>query len=398
MTRPAETTSPPNHRGGGDEPGLPGSVSLGRWGGVEVEAHWSVVVVVGLFAALLATATLPQGHPGDSRTAYWVVALGTTVVFMLTLLAHELAHALVARAYGMQVRRITLWVLGGVTDLGGPSPTARADAFVALAGPGTSLVLGAASAVLALAVGTSSLVGTALVWLASVSVLLAGFNLLPGAPLDGGRVLRALLWWRCGDRHRATVVAAHAGRLLGYFLIAVGLLNAMVGFGEGLWLLLVGWFILSGATAEQRAVGDEQLSGMTAADVMTSTPVRAPSWWTVDQLVAQLSPTRIAGGIFPVEDIDGRTAGVITLADLERVPEAHRGDTRIDSLALRHPSPVVIAPDTDAAEVAALIRPHGGVAVVEQADRPVGLVTARELSRAVHLSALGWRTAPHDGH
>ena len=398
MTRPAETTSPPDHRGGGDERGLPGSISLGHWGGVEVDAHWSVLVVVGLFAALLATITLPRGHPGDTPTAYWLVALGTTVVFLLTLVAHELAHALVARAHGMRVRRITLWMLGGVTDLGGPSPTARADALVALAGPATSLALGAVSAVLAVLVGTSSLVGTALVWLGSVSVLLAVFNLLPGAPLDGGRVLRAALWWRYGDRHRATVVAAHAGRILGYVLIAFGLLNVLAGFGEGWWLLLVGWFILSGANAEQTAVGDEHLSGMTAADVMTSTPLVAPSWWTVDQLVAQLSPTRIATGIFPVEDVDGHPAGVVTFADLERVPEAHRGDTRIDALAARHPSPVVVGPDTDAAEVAALIRPPGGVAVVEQAGRPVGLVTARELSRAVHLSGLGWRTAPHDPH
>lgn len=396
MTRPTDATGHRGRRRGSEEQGLPASIPLGHWRGVEVDAHWSVLLTVGLFATLLATGTLPVAHPGDTQTAYWLVAVGTSVVFLLTLLAHELAHALVARSYGMQVKRITLWMLGGVTDVGGPSPTARADALVALAGPATSLALGAASAVLAVIVGTSGLVGTAFAWLASVSVLLALFNMLPGAPLDGGRVLRALMWWRYQDRDRATMVAARAGRLLGYFLVAFGLLNTLAGFAEGLWLVLVGWFILTGANAEQAAAGDAHLSGLTAADVMTPTTVLAPTWWTVEQFVAQLSPTRFTAGIFPVVDLNGHTAGVVTLADLVRVPASHRVDIRLAALAARRVSPVVVTPDMDAAEVAAQIRPHGGVAVVEQADRPIGVITALELGRAAQLTILGWRTASPD--
>jgi Zn-dependent protease/CBS domain-containing protein len=396
MTGPTDATSHPGRKRGTEERGLPASIPLGHWRGVEVEAHWSVLVAVGLFATLLATGTLPGAHPGDTRTAYWLVAVGTAVVFFLTLLAHELAHALVARAYGMQVKRITLWMLGGVTQLGGPSPTARADALVALAGPAVSLGIGAVSAILAAMVGTSGLVGTALVWLASVSVLLAVFNLLPGAPLDGGRVLRALLWWRYQDRDRAAMVAARAGRLLGYILIVVGLLNVLAGIAAGLWLALVGWFILSGANAEQSAAGDEHLTGLTAADVMTPTSVLAPAWWTVEQFVAQLSPTRITAGVFPVADLNGHTDGVVTLADLEVVPAKHRVDTQLGALAARRVSPVIVTPDVDAAEVAAQIRLAGGIAVVERAGRPIGVITAQELSRAAHLSILGWRTAPPD--
>ena len=340
---------------------------------------------------ILATSTLPEAHPGDTRTAYWLVAVGTAVVFLLTLLAHELAHALVARAYGMQVKRITLWLLGGITDLGSPSPTARADALVALAGPATSLALGVVSAILAMLVSPSALVGTALVWLASASILLAVFNLLPGAPLDGGRVLRALVWWRHQDRDRAALVAARAGRLLGYFLIAFGVLNALAGFVDGLWLVLVGWFILSGANAEQAAAGDVHLRGLKASDVMTPT-VLAPAWWTVEQFVAQLSPSRVTAGIFPVVDLNGHAVGVVTLADLEAVPARHRVDSKLGALTARHVSPVIVTPDLDAADVAAQIRPQGGVAVVEQAGRPIGLITALELGRAARLSVLGWRT------
>jgi Zn-dependent protease len=374
---------------------LPGSVPLGRWRGVEVDAHWSVLVTVVLFAALLATGTLPAAHRGDSATAYWVAAVLTSIVFFLSLLAHELAHAVVARAYGIEVKRITLWMLGGFTQLGGPSPSARADGLVALAGPATSLGIGLLTAALALAVGTSGLSGAALVWLAWVSLLLAVFNLLPGAPLDGGRVLRALLWWRLGDRDRAAVVAARAGRMLGVVLIALGLLNALSGNAAGLWLALVGWFILGGATAEQAAARDEHLTGFSAADVMTPDPVVAPEWWTVDQMVAHLAPARITSGVFPVAGLDGHTTGVVTLADLEGVPAAHRGDTRLGALAAHHGAPELVAPDTDAADVAARIRPQRGTAVVERDGRPIGVITELELSHAAHLSVLGWRTVPH---
>jgi Zn-dependent protease/CBS domain-containing protein len=380
--------------GSGRQRALPGSLPLGHWDGVEVDAHWSVFVTLGLFVILLATATLPEAHPGDTRTAYWLVASGTAVVFFLSLLAHELAHALVARGYGMQVNRITLWLLGGVTDLASHSPTARADAVVALAGPLTSLGIGAVTAVLAVWVGTSGLLGTALVWLASISVVLAVFNMLPGAPLDGGRVLRALLWWHYQDRDRAAVHAARTGRVLGYLLIIIGVLDAVAGVATGWWLALVGWFILSGASAEQAAAGNQHLVALNAADVMTPAPVVAPAWWTVEQLVAHLSPTSMANGVFPVVDLTGHTTGVCTFADLEHVPANHRAGTQLAALAARRPYPVVVTPDANAAEIVAQIRPHGGVAVVEEANHPVGVVTALELSRAAHLSVLGWRTAP----
>jgi Zn-dependent protease len=380
--------------GSGRQRGLLGGLPLGHWHGVEVDAHWSVFVTLGLFVTVLATATLPQAHPGDTRTAYWLVAGGTAVVFFLSLLAHELAHALVARGYGMEVRRITFWMLGGVTDLGGHSPTARADALVALAGPLTSLSIGLLTAVLAVWVGTSGLLGAALVWLASVSVALAVFNLLPGAPLDGGRFLRALLWWRYQDRDRAAVLAARAGKVLGYVLVVLGALDALAGLAAGWWLALVGWFILSGASAEQAAAGDEHLVGLKAADVMTPVPVVAPAWWTVEQLVAHLSPTKMATNVFPVVDLAGHTEGVCTFADLEHVPARHREDTRLSALAARRASPLVVTPDANAAETSAQIRAHGGIAIVEEANHPVGVVTGLELSRAAHLSVLGWRTAP----
>jgi CBS domain-containing protein len=128
---------------------------------------------------------------------------------------------------------------------------------------------------------------------------------------------------------------------------------------------------------------------------MTPLTVVAPAWWTVEQLVEHLSPIRMAVGTFPVVDVVGHTIGVCTVADLRAVPPSHRADTQVRVLAGRHPSPIIVAPDADAAGIAAQVRLHRCVAVVEAESRPVGVVTALELSRAAQLTVLGWRTAPH---
>jgi Zn-dependent protease len=391
----AESLNQPGAGQRSQDRGLPGSVPLGHWHGVEVDAHWTVFVTVGLFTVVLATGTLPQAHPGDPGAAYWLTAIGTALALFVSLLAHELAHAVVARGFGVEVKRVTLWLLGGVTQLGGSSPTARADAVIAVVGPVTSLGFGLVSAVLAVWVGTSGLVGTALTWLASVSLVLAVFNLLPGAPLDGGRLLRAFLWWRYQDRDRAAERAAQSGKVLGYLLIVWGVLMAIAGEAAGLWLALVGWFILSGASAEQAAAADEHLADLVAVDVMTPVQVVAPAWWTVEQLVEHLSPGRVAVGVFPIVDLTGHTQGICALADLDTVPPTHRADTRLVALAARHVPPVIVTPDTSATEIAAQIRPRRGIAVVEDMNHPVGVVTELELGRAAHLSLLGWRTASH---
>ncbi|MGV9536097.1 M50 family metallopeptidase [Streptosporangium sandarakinum] len=172
-------------------------------------------------------------------------------MFFASLLAHELAHALVARRAGVSVKSITLWLLGGVTEFDGEVGSPRAELRISLAGPVTSaLVAGAALAVAAAARGVP-VVWSALVWLATVNGVLAVFNMLPGAPLDGGRVLHAVLWWRCGDRERADRVAARAGQSLGMALIAAGVVQTLVWSPMGgLWTALVGWFLSGSARSE----------------------------------------------------------------------------------------------------------------------------------------------------
>lgn len=371
---------------------LRSDIAVGRWSGVDVRAHWSVFVTVGLFAVVLATGALPDARPGEPATAYWAVATGAAAVFFLTLAGQGLVRARCARSVGTPVERITLWMLGSVTDPARPGRSARADILVALAGPAASLALGGIVFALAAAVGTGSLLGAALVWLASASVVLAVLNLLPGAPLDGGRVLRAAMRAQGKNHDRATAITARAGQVLGFALIVLGLVIAVTDVAAGLWLAVAGWFIVSGADAERVTDGEAHLSGLKAADVMTPSPLIAPAWWTVQQCVAHLTPGQDVTGPVPVVGLDGHVCDVVTRAELEADPDTFRADARLaPAAAARRVPPVIVSPDTDALEVAASIRRHGAVAVVEHAQGPVGIITPLELARSVQLSLVGWR-------
>jgi Zn-dependent protease len=352
---------------------------------VPVSARWSVLLTLGLFAQVLATSVLPPARPGHATGAYWLVGLLTAAVFLVTVLAHEVAHAVTARHYGIPVKSITLWMLGGVTELDGESPSPRADAMVAVVGPATSIGLGAVSAALAWSTGGSGLLGSALIWLAGSSVLLGVFNLLPGAPLDGGRLLRALLWRRYGDRARAGYSAARVGRALGFVLIALGFVEILVtGSLAGLWLGLVGWFIVGSATIEGHASQAERLKGMRVGDVMTSPPIIFADWWTVERVLAGLSLDATGPLTYSLVDFGGQATGAVTRRDLDRVPVGVRADTRIrDIVRGRRAQPLQVRAEAKLSEIALVLRQHAGIAVVvDDENHPIGTLTTDDLARA----------------
>jgi Zn-dependent protease len=234
------------------------TVRLGRIAGVNVGLHWSLLLIGGLLAEELASGRLPANAPGYSGAEYLVAAGATAFAFLGCVLAHELSHAVVARREGVGVDGITLWFLGGVTRMTSDATTPKAELAVAGAGPLTSFVLGAVMVVVGIAAragAVSPLFVEAVTWLGVINLVVAVFNALPGAPLDGGRLLHAFVWSRHGDRRRATRAASRAGAILGLVLIAAGLLAfvfAPAG-GGGLWIAFVGWFIRAGARAEERA-------------------------------------------------------------------------------------------------------------------------------------------------
>jgi Zn-dependent protease len=374
------------------------SLRLGRVAGIPVGVHWSVLVILLLITQIVARSVLPRADAGRSVALYWVVAVPTAVLFLGSLLAHEGAHAAVARRKGLGVRSITLWMLGGVAQLEEEPPDARADFAVAAAGPAVSLAIGVvlfAGAEAATALGAPAAVAAALAWTGATNAFLAVFNLLPAAPLDGGRVLRALIWMRSGDRTRGDRVATVAGQVAGTGLAGVGVAQLIfLGQTGGLWLMLIGWFLVwaAGREARSRTV-QEATAGVRIRDVMGPEPECAAAWRPVGEFAATVA-ARSRQTVFPVVDFDGEPCGVVTLARLARVPPSRAGD-RTDAVAVALPPAYRAGPDDPVASLADR-PPLAGtlLAVVVAGHHVVGLVTADDVGRLVQQSVLRAGHAP----
>jgi Zn-dependent protease/CBS domain-containing protein len=368
------------------------TVPFGRVAGIPVGASWSAIVTLAVIVDLLATGALPAAVPRQPVALYWGVGVAAAVAFLTSLLAHELAHALVARRYGIRIRSVTLWMLGGVTRLDGDPGTPRADLQIALAGPAASLLAGAVFLGLAAAIsaaGGPRVATAAAMWLALMNGVLAAFNLLPGAPLDGGRVLRAALWRHWADRQRAELGAARAGRVIGTVLAVLGVTEVLLtrDLLGGLWLALLGWFMTSAAAMEQGAAAARALlAGLRVADVMTPDPDVAAAWLTAAEFIHQLGG-RSAQTAFPVIGPDGRLTGIVTVTRLGRIPAHSRGQARLQQLAVPVPEEYLASPADPAAQLLSRDPLSGEVvAVVEDGGHITGLVTAENMRQA-----LRWR-------
>ncbi|HEV8424437.1 MAG TPA: site-2 protease family protein [Actinomycetes bacterium] len=366
------------------------SLRLGRIAGIPIGASWSVLLIVLLIAWPLAGTLLPDQAPGLAAATYWLAGAVGAGLFLASLLAHELGHALVARRAGLRVRGITLWLLGGVAQLEDEPASPHDELRVALVGPAVSLALAVGFGLAAVAldmVGSLTVAVVVAAWLALGNTALALFNLVPAAPLDGGRVLRGLLWRRHGDRVRASLTATRAGRLVGAVLIVYGLLGTLTGWGIGtLWTVLVGWFLTTAARQERdQAVLRHDLGGLRAGDVMTPAPVTAPAWFTVDAFLrTHLQPWGVTA--LPLRTFEGQPAGVVTVAALESVPPHRRHIVRAGDVAIPMSALLVVAPDRPVTDLLGRLAGSGGVAAVVANGELLGLVTPAELARATSLA------------
>jgi Zn-dependent protease len=362
--------------------------------------HWTVVVIIALITDILAASVLPAVIPHQATGLYWMVAVAGALVFVAALAAHEIAHAIVARHWGVQVRSITLWMLGGIAELDGDPPTAKADLQIAIAGPAASLGVAIVFGCLALATSAMhgpAVVNAALAWLALMNVVLAVFNLLPGAPLDGGRILRGLLWKHYGDRQRASQAAARSGQVLGIGLVAAGVLEllALRDIG-GLWLTLIGWFLVTMARAEQRTdAARGALAGLRVRDIMLSRPDTGGAWGDITEFASRVVLVS-RQSVFPVISFDGDLIGVVFAETLARVPAADRAAKRLGQVATPVPPAYITDPDAPATSLTARPPLHGQLLAVVVEDRRVtGLVTADEFRLAMlrarlHASEPAW--------
>ncbi|MFD1147003.1 site-2 protease family protein [Saccharothrix hoggarensis] len=368
-------------------------IHLARLWGIGVRLHWSVLSVVAVLVLGLGFARFPVAFPDRSGAAYLLAGLGAAVGFLASLLAHELAHAVVARREGRRVEGITLWMLGGLASLRGDARTPGEDFRVAAVGPATSVLAAAVfglAATLAEAAGTDALATGVLAYLTLANVVLAVFNLLPAAPLDGGRILRAALWRRWGDRHRATVVSADVGRGFGVGLVVLGGLALVTGRADGLWLAMVGVFIAVAATAERwQAELGAALSHLRVRDVMTPDPVTADGAQAVGPFLRDLAPAR-GHSAFPLVDEVGRLQGLITLDRLKDVPVDRRDVTALRDVACPPADVTVSGPDEPLPDLLSDLDGRAdGRALVVDGGRLVGIVSPSDITRAAVLHGPG---------
>lgn len=365
------------------------TLRLGRIFGIEIGVNWSLLFVFVLIAWSLASA-FPGDVPGRPAAQYWIAGVAGAVVFYACLLAHELSHALVARRMGVKVAGITLWLFGGVSRLEGEPKQASSEAAITVVGPLTSLLVAGICFVLARllsALGGLALVADVLAWLAYINLVLALFNLIPAFPLDGGRLLSSLLWWRSGSRRRGVHQAVWVGRLFAYAMIVLGFVELFFGSVlNGVWIAFLGWFLLSAAGAEETgAVAHEVLRSMPVSAAMTSPVVTIPDWITVRQFLTGVAPGH-SFTTYPLHDPAGNLTGVVRLRELLLHRGADQLNQRLRDLADALPVVPRARPDED---LSAMLERVGTAlqrrVLVFDGDRLVGIVSPADVTRLLTL-------------
>lgn len=344
-------------------------IRLFRIAGVDIFLDWSLLIIFFLISASLAMGLFPVWHPDWSLATSWLTALAAATLFLLSVLVHEMAHALVGRANGMTISRITLFIFGGMAHLEDEPGHWRVEFWMAIAGPLTSLALGflfiwagglAAGGIdlttedPEAALAALGPAATLLLWLGPVNIVLALFNLVPGFPLDGGRVMRAVIWGITGNYQKATRFASNGGRIFGGLLIATGLAMVLgiqvpffgTGFTGGLWLALIGWFLHNAAAMSytqllmQRALRDVRVADIMQRNVDTVGPHVG-----LDEFVSDYVMGRDQRA-WPVTEGE-RLAGLVCLQDVRRRPREEWAATRVGDVMTPVDQLTTVKPDDD---------------------------------------------------
>jgi Zn-dependent protease/predicted transcriptional regulator len=359
------------------------SLRLGRVLGIEVGANWSLVFIFALIAWTLATNILPNDVPRQPALAYWVTGAIGAVAFYAGLLAHELAHAVVARRCGVKVSGITLWLFGGVSQLEGEPKSAGAEALIAGVGPLMSFAVALIAFGLGSVLPRPALASDLLGWLAFVNVALGVFNLVPAFPLDGGRLLGAFFWWRSGTRQSGVHSAVRIGRFFAYLMIAFGVFELFTSSViNGIWSVFLGWFLLSAGSSEEAGLTLKSLlKSVPVSAAMSSPVVTVPNWLTVEQFLESIAP-RHRFTTYPVHDPAGKLTGIVRLSDLVTMPASVRASKRLSDFARPIAQVPVARPDED---LAALIARLGAAldqrVLVFDKDQLVGILSPVDVAR-----------------
>ncbi|HVA36045.1 MAG TPA: site-2 protease family protein [Candidatus Dormibacteraeota bacterium] len=357
---------------------------LGTLFGIEIIVNSSWLFIFALVVWALASGFVPFQAAGLSPLARGGLAVVTALLFFGSVLAHELAHSLVARTRGVPVSSITLFIFGGVSRLEGEPQNAPGEAWIAFVGPLTSLVLAVLFAAVSQGIGEQHPVGAAFAYLGAANLMLAIFNLLPAAPLDGGRVLHALIWRWTGNRLKATRVAGAVGRVLAWVIIAFGIVNTLAtGLGGGLWLMFIGWYLLQAGAAETiGAELDQALRGLHASDLMAPPAAVIPADATAEGAFEQVM--RYGGRALPVM-LGERLLGLLAMRDMDRLGETPRDSAYATAIMTKLEDLERASPEEDALAVVRRMAVGGyqQLPVIDNGDRLLGLVTRESVLRRI---------------
>lgn len=372
---------------------MPGrSIRIARIAGIPVGVSPWWLVIVALITWTLGADYFPGTVDGIAPAAAYALGLASALLLFASILAHEFGHAIVARRHGIEVQEIDLWLLGGVSRMREEAHDPDDELRYAIAGPlvTAAIALLFAAISLALPASTPAVLRALVDYQLLVNVLILVFNMLPAFPLDGGRVLRSLLWRRNRDLRRSTDMAARVGRLFGYAMIAFGLLELFSGSAGGLWLAIVGVFIVAAAGAQAvSAQLQATFTGVHARDLMSRPVVSIPQDVTLAQAGSDYFLPYLYTA-FPVVDGEGHFGGVIAVSRVDAVPPRERPFKQVGEVADRDPE-LAVGEDEDVA--ALLARPAfarvGRAVVVDEHDEPVGLLSITDIQRTLRAAKLG---------
>ncbi|MBW6503488.1 site-2 protease family protein [bacterium] len=351
--------------------------------GIPIRVHYSWLIVFGLITWMLSSHYFPQVTPDLPFVSYWIRGALAALLLFASVAFHELAHSYVAQKYRLTIESITLFIFGGVAHLKGDSPHPRAEFWIAIAGPLSSFFLSAVFFLLMMnsAGGTEALFA----YLARINLVLGIFNLIPGFPMDGGRILRAAIWQKKKDYLYATQIASRIGRGIALFFIFFGLFSIFSGGSQGLWLMFIGWFLYSTAEASyQQATLQEVLSGIKVNDIMVREIQAVEPSISLDEAVDGYFLKYGYGG-FPVID-HGKFLGIITLKEVKNVPRAEWKSVKVSGVFVPHDKRWEISPDSDVVKALELmIKEDKGRIVVTEKESIIGLITRNGIARYVQI-------------
>jgi Zn-dependent protease/CBS domain-containing protein len=350
---------------------------------IPIRVHFSWLIVFGLLTWLLSSRYFPQVTPDLPFVSYWISGFLAALLLFASVAFHELAHSYVAKKYKLTIESITLFIFGGVAQLKGDPPHPKAEFWIAIAGPFSSFLLAAFFFILTIntAGGTKALFA----YVAQINLILGAFNLIPGFPMDGGRVLRSALWGKKKDYFYATQKASSIGRGIALFFIFFGLFSIFTGVPGGLWLMFIGWFLYSAAQASyQQATLQETLTGIKVKDIMVKEMQTIDPSISLDKAVNEYF-LRYGYGGFPVID-DGKFLGILTLKEVKNVPREDWGRVNVSAVFLPHDKKWEILPDADVIKALELmIKEDKGRIVVTERDKIIGLITRNGIAQYVQI-------------